>query len=95
MDINLNALAEQNLKEDRYTETARLLTGDSHACPQDGIQWVKTLVATLKIPGLSCYGISKGDFPDIIEKARTASSMKANPVSLDDAQLTCILQAAL
>ena len=95
MDINLNALAEQNLKEDRYTETARLLTGNSHACPQDGIQWVKTLVATLKIPGLSVYGITKGDFPDIIEKARTASSMKANPVNLDDAQLTCILQAAL
>ena len=95
MDINLNALAEQNLKEDRYTETARLLTGNSHASPQDGIQWVKTLVATLKIPGLSNYGISKGDFPDIIEKARTASSMKANPVNLDDAQLTGILQAAL
>ncbi len=95
MAANLKALAEQNLKEDRYTETARLLTGDSHATAEDGIQWVKTLVASLKIPGLSSYGITKGDFPDIIEKARTASSMKANPVSLDDAQLTCILQVAL
>jgi len=92
---NLEALTEQNLKADRYTETARLLTGNPNATAKDGIDWVKTLVATLKIPGLSNYGISKGDFPDIIEKARTASSMKANPVNLDDAQLTGILQTAL
>ena len=95
MYINLEALAEENLKEDRYTEIARLLTGNLNATAKDGVDWVKTLVATLKIPGLSNYGITKGDFPDIIEKARTASSMKANPVNLDDAQLTGILQTAL
>ena len=95
MHINLEALAEENLKEDRYTEIARLLTGNLNATAKDGVDWVKTLVATLKIPGLSNYGITKGDFPDIIEKARTASSMKANPVNLGDAQLTGILQTAL
>jgi alcohol dehydrogenase class IV len=91
MDINLEVLSDRK----RYTEMAHLLTGNPNATAKDGVDWVKTLVATLKIPGLTNYGISKGDFPDIIKKARTANSMKANPVSLDDAQLTGILQAAL
>jgi alcohol dehydrogenase class IV len=52
-------------------------------------------VQTLKIPGLSAYAITEEDFPAITKKARTASSMKANPVSLDDDQLSGILQAAL
>ena len=53
------------------------------------------LAADLQIPRLVEHGIEEADFPDIITKARNASSMKANPVDLDDAELTAILQAAL
>ena len=91
MAANLKALP----KENRYIQTARLLTGNPQATAQDAIQWVKNLVQTLKIPGLSAYAITEEDFPAITKKARTASSMKANPVSLDDDQLAGILQAAL
>jgi len=91
MAANLKALP----KENRYIQTARLLTGNPQATAQDAIQWVKNLVQTLKIPGLSAYAITEEDFPAITKKARTASSMKANPVSLDDDQLSGILQAAL
>ncbi len=91
METNLKASTDRN----RYTETARLLTGNPEATAENGVDWVKDLVHTLKIPGLSTYAITKKDFPNIIEKAHTASSMKANPVNLSDDQLTGILQAAL
>ena len=91
METNLKASTDRN----RYTETAHLLTGNPEATAENGIQWVKDLVHTLKIPGLSTYAITEKNFPSIIEKALEASSMKANPVNLSDDQLTGILQAAL
>ena len=91
METNLKASTDRN----RYTETARLLTGNPNATAKNGVDWVKDLVHTLKIPGLSTYAITEKDFPSIIEKALEASSMKANPVNLSDDQLTGILQAAL
>ena len=91
METNLKASTDRN----RYTETARLLTDNPNATAENGVDWVKDLVHTLKIPGLSTYAITEKDFPNIIEKAHTASSMKANPVNLSDDQLTGILQAAL
>lgn len=95
MATNWKTQAEENLDQDRYTETAYLLTTDTQASAQDGIDWVKALVQKLNIHGLSAYGITEKDFPAIIEKARTASSMKANPVSLNEVDLAGILQASL
>ncbi len=91
METNLKASTDRN----RYTETARLLTDNPNATAENGVEWVKDLVHTLKIPGLSTYAITEKNFPSIIEKALEASSMKANPVNLSDDQLTGILQAPL
>ena len=91
MAANLKALPEEN----RYTETAHLLTGNSNVSPEEGINWIKNLVEKLNIPGLSTYGITENDFPSIIEKALGASSMKANPASLPNDELTHILKMAL
>ncbi len=91
MTANLKALPEEN----RYTETAHLLTGNSNVSPEEGINWIKNLVEKLNIPGLSTYGITENDFPSIIEKALGASSMKANPASLPNDELTHILKMAL
>ena len=91
MAANLKALPKDN----RYTETAHLLTGNSSASPEEGINWIKNLVEKLNIPGLSTYGITENDFPSIIEKALDASSMKANPENLSENQLTNILRAAI
>ena len=73
----------------RFGEVAKMLGTD------DGATWLRELASDLKIPGLVSYGITDDDFPVIIEKAKCASSMKANPVDLSDDELADILQAAL
>ncbi|MGC9355257.1 MAG: hypothetical protein ACP5D9_15525, partial [Mariniphaga sp.] len=45
----------------------------------------------LKIPSLSAFGLSVADFPILVEKAKKASSMKGNPVLLNNEQLMKIL----
>ncbi len=79
----------------RYDEIARLLTGRPHATADDGVAWVRALVATLSIPRLSTYGVTTADVPLVVEKAAAASSTKGNPLPLTTAELTAILSAAL
>ena len=52
-------------------------------------------VARFSAPPLSSYGIGEGDVPALVAQTRQASSMKANPVALADANLTDILSRAL
>jgi alcohol dehydrogenase class IV len=80
---------------DRYAEVARLLTGKAAAGPEAGVAWVRQLVRDLAIPPLATYGMTAADLPAVIEKAKQASSMKGNPVVLDDATLRSILANAL
>jgi alcohol dehydrogenase class IV len=76
----------------RYVELAHLLTGQSHAAVEDGIAWVRALCRDLGIPGLAAYGITRADFPVLVEKASRASSMKANPIVLTGDELGEILE---
>jgi hypothetical protein len=46
------------------------------------------------VPGLAAYGITRGDFPALVEKAARASSMKANPIVLTGEELGEILVVA-
>jgi alcohol dehydrogenase class IV len=78
----------------RYLEIARLLTGNPSAGPGDGIRYLTELVQELNIPGLRTYGITPSDFPQIVEKAQNASSMKANPITLTADELIRILETA-
>ena len=78
----------------RYVELARLLTGQSHAAVEDGIHWVAALCRDLRVPGLAAYGITRADFPALVEKAARASSMKANPIVLTGEELGEILVVA-
>jgi alcohol dehydrogenase class IV len=79
----------------RYAEIARLLTGKAAADPAAGVAWVRQLVGDLAIPPLAAYRMTAADIPAVVEKAKQASSMKGNPVVLDDATLGSILTAAL
>jgi alcohol dehydrogenase class IV len=79
----------------RYAEVARLLTGDSAATAEDGVRWVRALVAELHIPGLSAYGLKTEHFPWLVARAVPASSMKANPLPLTPDELTAILAESL
>lgn len=78
----------------RYQEVARLLTGNENATPADGVAWVQQLGRSLAIPPLADYGVSRADFPELIDKAARASSMQGNPIKLDKEELEEILAEA-
>jgi alcohol dehydrogenase class IV len=79
----------------RYDEIARILTGRTDARADDGVRWLRELVAALKIPTLAAYGVTAADIPAITAAAAKASSMKANPIALMPDELAAILVAAL
>ncbi|MFM8414140.1 MAG: iron-containing alcohol dehydrogenase [Planctomycetota bacterium] len=79
----------------RYAEIARLLTGHAAVGPDDGAAWVRRLVADLAIPPLAAYGMTTADIPEVVAKAKQASSMKGNPVALTDDALNAILAGAI
>lgn len=79
---------------ERFDEVARRLTRKPTARAADGIGWVETLVKEMNIPGLTSYGLRAEHFADLIAKAKNASSMRANPVTLTDTELAEILYSA-
>jgi len=79
----------------RFAEIGRLLTGDPAAGPEAAAAWVRQLVADLAIPPLAAYRMTATDIPAVVDKAKQASSMKGNPVKLDDDVLATILAEAL
>jgi len=96
MDANVRALrAHAAGSPPRYAEIARIVTGRSDASIAEGIEWVRSLCADLKIPGLSRYGLTKAGIPTVVAEAQRASSTKGNPVTLSDRELTAVLRQAL
>ena len=79
----------------RYQAVARLLTGQPQAGADDGVEWVRALVADLSISGLGRYGIKKENIAELVAKAAQASSMKANPILLTPNELAALLEEAL
>jgi alcohol dehydrogenase class IV len=97
MEINIMTLQEQNQNHllEKYREVAQILTKNPDAKIEDGINWAEEMVKALKIPSLAAFGLSSSDFPVLVEKAKKASSMKGNPVSLSKEQLTAILEKSV
>ena len=79
----------------RVNEIARILTGNAGASASDGIEWVRQLCTDLGIPPLSAYGMRVGDVAAVVQKSLVASSTKANPVALTEAELHAVLDEAL
>lgn len=97
MAINVRALRERepgNPALARYDELARILTGDPHASAAEGVSWVQRLCADLRVPPLAAYGVTRADFPALVEKTAAASSTKANPIKLTTGELEAILTLA-
>jgi alcohol dehydrogenase class IV len=98
MAANVRALRERDPESaalERYTEAARILTGDVQAQADDGVLWVGALVEQLGIARLGSYGLAQRGIAEVVAKARQASSMKANPIALTDAELAGVLEQAL
>lgn len=97
LDANLAALrarAPAHPSIDRIREVAVLLTGDGCARADDASAWVRRLCADLAIPPLSRHGMRGADVATVVEKAKAASSTKANPVVLTDEELAGVLRSA-
>jgi alcohol dehydrogenase class IV len=77
------------------SDVAALLTGRASAAPEEAGSWLGELKDALSIPGLGRYGADAGAIPGLVEAARQASSMRANPIALTDAELTGILHRSL
>jgi alcohol dehydrogenase class IV len=98
MAVNLRALSERDPHGPllpRYTELARILTGEAQATPLDGVRWVEALCQSLQVPGLATYGMREADIPTLVEKAARASSMKGNSLLLTGPELEEIARRAL
>jgi alcohol dehydrogenase class IV len=79
----------------RLREIAALVTGLADASLEDGIAWITDLRAALEIPGLAHHGLTPARIPELVTKARAASSMKSNPLVLTDEELTEIATLSL
>jgi alcohol dehydrogenase class IV len=98
MEANIAALrqrAPQSEALPRYDRIAQLLTGTASATADEGVKFIRELVADLQIPALEKYGVTKAHVPDLVEKASRASSMKPNPIQLSNEELTSILERAI
>ena len=79
----------------RYEEVGRLLTGDMAAGADDAVRWTQSICRRLDIRPLSHYGFTLEGIPAVAAQAQKASSMRANPISLTDEELTEVLTRAL
>jgi alcohol dehydrogenase class IV len=97
MAVNVKALQQRGSLEllSRYDEVARLLTGKQYAGAIDGIDWIHNLCNALDVAPLLGFGITEAHFPEMIAGAKSASSMKGNPVELTDEELMEILRKAV
>jgi alcohol dehydrogenase class IV len=94
MEINLRALRERAPEHptlQRMTEVATVLTGQQDASPEDAIAWLEELTAALSIPGLASYGLDETEIEAVVAAAQNASSMRANPIKLSDAEVAEIV----
>jgi alcohol dehydrogenase class IV len=98
IETNLRALRERDRESHairRYDNVARLLTGNTQATADSGIEWIRQLVKDFKIPRLAAHGIKPEHTREIVKNAMNASSMKANPIALTEPELAEILQRAI
>ena len=96
--LNIRALrrrAPQHPALEKYARVAVLLTGDQNATAESIVGALANLCAALNIPTLRALGLSQSEIPSVVEKAAAASSMKANPLALNTAELTEILERSL
>jgi alcohol dehydrogenase class IV len=98
IEANVRALRSGragHLALDRYTEAARLLTGNPVAAIDDGLAWIRETVALLAVPGLAAFGLQPQDADEVAAQAARSSSMRGNPVALSDSDLRAIVLQAL
>ena len=95
---NINALRRREPTSEallRYERVAALLTGQPDSTAEAGAEWLQRFVLDVDIPPLASHGITHEHVPDLVEKADSANSMRANPIALTAGELSAILESAL
>ena len=95
MEVNYRAIRKENPNHPiirRLIDVACWLTGDSGAKVEDGINYLRDLTENLNIPRLSAIGVNREKLPELVEKSKKSSSMKGNPVALNDADILEIIE---
>jgi alcohol dehydrogenase class IV len=98
MDANVRALrsrASSSSALERYDEVAALLTGNASARAEDGVKWARELCEDLRILPLSHFGLTPPEISAVVVQGQKASSMRGNPITLTDDELTAILLESL
>ena len=97
MEINVRALQKRNPDSkslSRYDIVAQILTKRADVQAEAAVEWIQQLCKSMQIPSLKKLGLTKDNFPVVIEKAKKSSSMKGNPIELEDVELEEILEKA-
>lgn len=94
---NLEAIRTKGNSDamNRFQTIAKLITGDPSASALAGVGYLIELTRQLSIPRLQHWGIQECHLDDLVSKAAASSSMKGNPIPLDNPTLRNILVAAL
>ncbi|MFX1512823.1 MAG: iron-containing alcohol dehydrogenase [Promethearchaeota archaeon] len=102
LEINIRELKKINFNHPilrKYCYIAELLTNmtfdNAEEAHQALTEYLYDLTSFLNIPSLVEIDISSNNFPSIIEKAKKASSMRYNPIQLNQQALEEILERAL
>lgn len=99
--INIEALHAREPRHpslEKYAQIGRLLSKQGQL-NQDAahsvlIDTLETWTRELKLPTLSHFGVAQTDIPRIVANSR-GSSMRTNPVKLDDSEIAAIVAARL
>ena len=98
LEVNHRALRQRGADPAaaaRFEELARWVTGAPEATAEDGVLWFGDLVRALEVRGLGAWGLTRAAVPALVQRAKAASSMKANPIALTDAELTEIAERSI
>lgn len=95
--INITALRQRAPNSptlEKYARVGRLLTRRSELPQDESLSALEETLSDwqrrLRLPRLSAYGVTREDFDRIVANSR-GSSMKTNPLLLEDAELAAIL----
>jgi alcohol dehydrogenase len=83
---------------EKYAQVGRLLSRQAQLGQDDAhtalIDTLETWTQELNLPSLAHYGVTQADIPRIVANSR-GSSMKTNPIWLDDSAIAAILAARI
>ncbi|MDB1123964.1 iron-containing alcohol dehydrogenase [Vibrio algarum] len=94
MDENIKLAVETGRSDilNRYREIAKIVTQNTNADYPDSIAWIQMMLERLELPNLSEFGICKTSFSKVAKDAMQSSSIKGNPLPLNEERLIFILQ---